>query len=193
MAMSSNDDSTDLTGKLLIASPGMTDPRFANAVIFMCAHSEDGAMGLIVNMPAPEIKIESLLAQLDVPVTGEVRETMIHFGGPVETGRGFVLHSQDYLSEQGTMTVGSDFAMTASVEILQSLAHGKGPTRALLMLGYSGWGPGQLESEIVQNGWLVTEADPGIVFRDDGADKWAEALRFAGIDPRMLSAVGGSA
>ena len=150
-------------------------------------------MGLIVNMPAPEIKIQSLLAQLNVPLTGETRDIMIHFGGPVETGRGFVLHSPDYLSEQGTITVGADFAMTASVEILQSLANGKGPSRALLMLGYSGWGPGQLENEIIQNGWLVTQADPGIVFRDDGSDKWAEALRFAGIDPRMLSGTGGSA
>jgi putative transcriptional regulator len=187
------DESFDLTGKLLIASPGMTDPRFANAVIFMCAHSEDGAMGLIVNMPAPEIRIESILAQLDIPIGTPQDDILIHFGGPVETGRGFVLHTADYVGGEGTMKVTRDFSMTASVEILERLATGDGPASALLMLGYSGWGPGQLESEIVQNGWLVTDALPGIVFLGDPSEKWANALRAAGIDPRVLSGAGGSA
>ena len=187
------DESFDLTGKLLIASPGMTDPRFANAVIFMCAHSAEGAMGLIVNMPAPEIRIESILAQLDIPIGTPQDDILIHFGGPVETGRGFVLHTADYVSGEGTMKVTHDFSMTASVEILERLATGDGPASALLMLGYSGWGPGQLESEIVQNGWLVTDALPGIVFLGDPSEKWANALRAAGIDPRVLSGAGGSA
>jgi putative transcriptional regulator len=191
--MQDHDDSFDLTGKLLIASPGMTDPRFANAVIFMCAHSEDGAMGLIVNMPAPEIRIESILAQLDIPIGTPQDDILIHFGGPVETGRGFVLHTADYVGGEGTMKVTRDFSMTASVEILERLATGDGPASALLMLGYSGWGPGQLESEIVQNGWLVTDALPGIVFLGDPSEKWANALRAAGIDPRVLSGAGGSA
>lgn len=191
--MEDQDDTFDLTGKLLIATPGLNDPRFANSVIFICDHSDKGAMGLIINMPAPEIRIEGILAQLDIPVAEGTKDILIHFGGPVETSRGFVLHTNDYVGGDGTMQVTPEFSMTASVEILQRLARGDGPAYALLMLGYSGWGPGQLESEIVQNGWIVSDAMPGIVFMGAADEKWANALRAAGIDPRLLSTEGGSA
>ena len=187
------DDSANLAGKLLIASPGMEDPRFRSAVVFLCAHSEDGSMGLIVNKPTPEIKMHNLLEQLEIPTSGDRREIRVHFGGPVESGRGFVLHSPDYETEDATLQVGKAFAMTASVDILQQLAKGTGPSNAMLMLGYSGWGPGQLEEEIVHNGWLIADAEPGIVFEQDAGGKWQAALATLGIDPILLSAQGGRA
>lgn len=171
----------------------MGDPRFAGAVIFLCAYSDEGAMGLIINRPTPEIPLDNLLEQLQIPIGPEKRNIRVHFGGPVETGRGFVLHSSDYQSEGATLNVNERLSMTASLEILQAMAQGGGPADARLMLGYSGWAPGQLETEIVQNGWLIADAPPDLVFRADTGGIWAAALAQLGIDPLSLSATGGRA
>ena len=183
----------DLTGRLLVAAPGMTDTRFDGSVIFVCAHTPEGAMGLIVNMPTPEVLMDNLLDQLEIPRSGQRRNIGVHFGGPVESGRGFVLHSGDYCADEATLRVNPAFHMTASLDILRQFADGKGPGKALLMLGYAGWGPGQLEAEIVGDGWLVAEASPQIVFDDPPATKWMSAVRSMGIDPVHLSATGGHA
>jgi putative transcriptional regulator len=182
-----------LDGQLLIAMPGMGDLRFARAVIFLCAHSAEGAMGLIVNKPAPELRFADLLRQLKIPVGRELADTRVHFGGPVEHGRGFVLHSSDYALEGASLKVNATFAMTATIDILQDIARGAGPERAILALGYSGWGPGQLEGEIQANGWLTAPADAEIVFGSRDGEKWEAALRKLAIDPRLLSAEGGRA
>ncbi len=182
-----------LDGHLLIAMPSMGDLRFARAVIFLCAHSAEGAMGLIVNKPAPELRFADLLRQLKIPIGPELGEARVHFGGPVEHGRGFVLHSADYAVAQASLKVNASFAMTATIDILQDIARGAGPARAILALGYSGWGPGQLEGEIQANGWLTAPADPDLVFGARDAEKWEGALRKLSIDPRLLSAEGGRA
>ncbi len=186
-------DSAFLAGQLLIAMPGMGDPRFDRSVIFMCAHSAEGAMGLIVNKPASDLRFKDLLAQLDIEPPEEASRMRVHFGGPVEHGRGFVLHSADYAIEGATMKVDDTFAMTATVDILQDMAKGRGPKRALLALGYAGWAPGQLEGEIQANGWLMAPASTGLVFGTPDRQKWEEALKSISIDPRLLSAEGGRA
>lgn len=186
-------DSTDLSGKLLIAMPGMGDPRFDQSVIYMCAHSPEGSMGLIVNKPAPGLKMDDLLEQLKIPRGEGSRGIGVHFGGPVEHGRGFVLHSADYGTGEGTLKVDAQFGMTATRDILQDMALGAGPEQRLLALGYSGWGPGQLEEEIHRNGWLTCDATPEIVFAPDDGAKWLAALRSLGIDPLLLSAEAGRA
>lgn len=182
-----------LEGKLLIAMPGMGDPRFERSVIFMCAHSEDGALGLIVNKPAPELKFATLIEQLGIDAGDPKRDIRVHFGGPVENGRGFVLHSADYESDESTLKVDDTFGMTATLDVLEDIANGFGPNSALLALGYSGWGPGQLEDEILQNGWLTCQAAPEIVFGADDEGKWNAALSTLGIDARMLSGTAGRA
>ena len=181
-----------LSGKLLIAMPGMGDPRFEKTVIFLCAHSEDGALGLVVNRRAGTVKREDLFRQLGIeprPGAGGA----IHYGGPVETGRGFVLHSTDWRLPTATLEVDEAFAMTATVDVLKAIAEGVGPRRAMIALGYSGWGGGQLESELRRNGWLTCDADEEIVFGEDDSGKWAAALARLGIDPSLLSATGGTA
>ncbi len=185
--------SMELAGKLLIAMPGMADPRFAESVVFVCAHSDDGALGLIINKPAPDLKLGDLLEQLGIPKGHASRDIRVHFGGPVEHGRGFVLHSPDYSSSEATLDIDSRFAMTATQDVLQALAEGAGPDLAMLMLGYAGWGGGQLESEIMANGWLVADASPEIVFATDSGAKWGAALKSLGVDPKMLSASAGRA
>lgn len=188
-----------LSGQLLIAMPGMSDPRFDKSVIYMCAHSEQGAMGLIVNKTAPLMRFGDLLAQLDLlPHTPpdhapDILAMPVLYGGPVEPERGFVLHSSDYLSEEASLPVSDSIAITATVDILRDLAVGKGPTRALLALGYSGWAPGQIEDEIQRNGWLTCEADDEIIFRLDFAARYVAALRKLKIDPAMLSTESGRA
>ena len=182
-----------IEGKLLIAMPGMGDPRFDHSVIYMCAHSEDGALGLIINKPTPELKFSSLLEQLKIGAAKPERDIRVHFGGPVENGRGFVLHSGDYVSDESTLQVDDAFGMTATLDVLEDLANGTGPDSALLALGYSGWGPGQLEEEILQNGWLTCDATPEIVFGADDSGKWTEALNTLGVDPLMLSGAAGRA
>lgn len=184
----------DLTGQLLIAMPGMGDPRFDRSVVLMCAHSGDGAMGLIVNKPLPELGFRDLLRQLRVPGADHpAAEIRVQFGGPVEHGRGFVLHSDDYAATGSTLHFRGGYGMTATLDILEHIARGDGPSRAFLALGYSGWGPGQLEAEIARNGWLTAEASPEIVFGADNAGKWGKALKSLGIDPILLSSDAGRA
>ncbi|WP_424930382.1 YqgE/AlgH family protein [Amaricoccus tamworthensis] len=182
-----------LEGQLLIAMPGMGDPRFEKSVVFVCSHSDQGAMGLIVNKPAPDLRFDTLLEQLDITSTIDLRNTPVHFGGPVEHGRGFVLHTPDYAVDGGSIQVNTGFSMTATLDILRDMAVGRGPDLSLLALGYSGWGPGQLESEIRQNAWLTASADQELVFGGNSAGKWDAALRSLDIDPRLLSGGGGSA
>ena len=183
----------DLAGKLLIAMPGMGDPRFAHAVILVCAHSPEGSMGLIVNKPAPDLNFDGLLDHLSILKRGHNRDIRVHFGGPVERSRGFVLHSRDYAGGQATMTVEGGYGMTATLDVLEALADGRGPMDALLALGYSGWGPGQLEAEIVRNDWLTADAASDLVFSTDDGGKWTAALRRMGIDPITLSSTAGRA
>ena len=178
---------------MLIAMPGMQDPRFDRAVIYLCAHAEDGTMGLIVNKPATEVRFADLLDQLDIPRGDGTKDIRVHYGGPVETGRGFVLHTDDYASDAGTMRVDDGIAMTATLDVLTDIADGGGPDRSMLALGYAGWGPGQLEDEIADNGWLMADARADILFGRASEYKWTAALKVLGIDPLGLSATGGRA
>ncbi len=189
-----------LDGQLLIAMPVMGDPRFERSVIYLCAHSSEGAMGIIVNHPAGSIDFPELLVQLDIikkadqiklPETAETMKVLK--GGPVDTGRGFVLHSSDFFIENATLRIDDDISLTATVDILKAIARGKGPRHAILALGYAGWAPGQLENEIQCNGWLHCDADPELIFGADTDEKYARALRKIGIDPGMLSNEAGHA
>jgi len=182
-----------LAGQILIAMPGMADPRFDHSVILICAHSAEGTMGLIVNKPLEDMSFHGLLQHLKIPRAPEGRDIRVHLGGPVERGRGFVLHSPDWEAGRGTMAVPGGFGMTATTDILAALASGGGPGKALLALGYSGWGPGQLEAEIARNDWLTSEVPEGLVFGADDRAKWTAALRGMGIDPLTLSASAGRA
>lgn len=190
--LSRMDDVTDLTGKLLIAMPGIGDPRFEKTVVLLCAHGADGGMGLIVNKPAAEIVLTDLFEQLSIPGAAPL-EARVHFGGPMETSRGFVLHSAGYRQDDTTLDVAGRFGMTATLDILRAMASGDGPDQALVALGYAGWGPGQLESEIARNGWLVADGAPEIVFDRDHCAKWSSAVRSLGVDPVLLSGGGGRA
>ena len=192
MPTASHPTDMELAGQLLIAMPGMGDPRFEKSVVFMCAHSEEGALGLIVNKPMDELTFAALLQQLDIEARG-APALDVHFGGPVEGGRGFVLHSSDYRSPGSTMEVDGTFGMTATLDILEDIARGRGPARALLALGYAGWGPGQLEGEIIQNGWLTCRATEELVFGCDNDRKWQAALTELGVDALLLSAEAGRA
>ncbi|MFZ1467405.1 MAG: YqgE/AlgH family protein [Paracoccaceae bacterium] len=183
----------DLAGRLLVAMPGMSDPRFHRSVILICAHSDDGAMGLIVNKPLTDLTFAGLVEQLGLPVSAPDRDIRLRFGGPVERGRGFVLHSDDWIGTEATMQVPGGLRMTATLDILEALATGGGPARALLALGYSGWGPGQLEAEIGRNDWLVAQPGVDLVFSDQDPGKWTGALALIGIDPVTLSPTSGRA
>ncbi len=180
------------TGHLLAAMPQMEDPRFERSVIYLCAHNAEGAMGLVVNRLFDAITFPDLLEQLNIETGPKTEQIRVHFGGPVESGRGFVLHTDDYVRD-GTLKVRSGFALTATVDILKAIAVGEGPRRSLLALGYSGWGPGQLESEIAANGWLVVPADPTIVFDPELEDKWQRALAATGVSIASLSGFAGRA
>ncbi len=183
----------DLTGKLLIAMPGMGDMRFEHAVIFICSHGARGAMGLIVNKPAQDVRLSHLLEQLDITPDPPAQDMTVYFGGPVEGARGFVLHSPDYCSDLQSLSISDAFSMTATLDILEDIATGQGPERALMLLGYAGWGPGQLEGEIAMNGWLTADADPDLVFGRADDEKWGAALHSFGVDPLSLSASAGHA
>lgn len=183
----------DLTGSLLLAMPGMGDPRFDRSVVFMCAHSDEGAMGLIINKPAEDIDLRDLMDQLDIETQSALPRSAVHIGGPVETARGFVLHSTEYRSRLQTLAVNAAFGMTATLDILEDIALGNGPAQALVALGYAGWGAGQLEAEIARNGWLTVEAHPELVFATADDDKWGAALGALGVDPLGLSGTAGRA
>ncbi|WP_281984343.1 YqgE/AlgH family protein [Thalassorhabdomicrobium marinisediminis] len=186
-------ETTNLVGKLLIAMPDMGDPRFDHAVIYICAHTPEGAMGLIVNKPTPDVRFSDLLEQLSIEEGDLAVDVRVHYGGPVETGRGFVLHTADYASGAGTMEVAEGVSMTATLDILEDIATGSGPKRSMLGLGYAGWGPQQLEGELMQNGWLVCDATEDILFGRAAEHKWTAALKVLGINPLMLSTSGGRA
>lgn len=183
----------DLTGKMILAMPAMGDPRFDRAVILICAHSPEGAMGLIVNKPLNDLSFQDLLAQLKIETSDRRRDIRLHFGGPVERGRGFVLHSPDYKGGATTTRVGRAYGMTATLDVLEDLARGRGPEQAILALGYTGWGPGQLEGEIARNDWLTSDASDSLVFGSENTAKWAEALKAMGIPPLSLSPTSGRA
>ncbi|MCI4664656.1 MAG: YqgE/AlgH family protein [Neomegalonema sp.] len=182
-----------LVGRMIIAMPNIGDPRFERTVIYLFAHQLDGAMGLIVNRPTDDLHFSDLLDQLELEANEDTNETQIRFGGPVEVGRGFVLHSADYHRADETLRVDDQMSMTTTVDILKAMADGGGPQKALLALGYAGWGPGQLEREILENGWLHCEVDQEIVFDDDDETKWARALAKIGVNPSALSPTAGSA
>ncbi len=183
-----------LLGRLLIAMPGMGDPRFDRAVVYLCAHSDEGAMGLIVNKPATDLRFADLLESLGLPRPQKgARDIRVHFGGPVEGGRGFVLHSSDFASEGGTMRVDEEVSMTATLDVLERIAEGDGPKSSMLALGYAGWGPGQLEGEIAQNAWLTGPARADILWGRANEHKWGAALKAIGVDPQILSSSTGRA
>jgi putative transcriptional regulator len=189
-----------LDGQMLIAMPTMRDERFARSLIYICAHSSEGAMGIVVNQPAVNIKFPDLLVQLDVIPAAELIQlprkagtVKVLKGGPVETGRGFVLHSADFFIENSTLPIDNGICLTATLDILKAIAHGNGPQSAVLALGYAGWAPGQLENEITENGWLNCEADAELIFGTDADSKYEAAMRKIGIDLGMLSSEAGHA
>lgn len=181
-----------LAGQVLIAMPQMQDPRFERAVVYLCAHSADGAMGLVVNRLIDSFQFTDLLDQLNIPATPACQHIRVHFGGPVETGRGFVLHSSDYELD-GTLKVDNRFALTATIDVLKDIAKGAGPRRNLLALGYAGWGPGQLDTEMRDNVWLTAPADEDLLFAGDIAHTWEKALARLHIDLSLLSSDAGHA
>ena len=189
-----------LDGQMLIAMPSMRDERFTRSVIYVCAHSSEGAMGIIVNQPAPNINFPDLLVQLEVIPASDLIQlpqragtVKVLKGGPVETGRGFVLHSADFFIENSTLPIDEGICLTATLDILKAIARGDGPASALLALGYAGWAAGQLENEIQENGWLHCAADPELIFGADTESKYEKALRKIGIDLGMLSSEAGHA
>lgn len=181
-----------LDGQLLVAMPAMGDERFSRSVIYLCAHTADGAMGLVVNKLLDTLTFPDLLHQLDIKESDKNKRIRVHFGGPVESARGFVLHSTDYMHD-ATMVVADNVALTATVDVLKAMAQGEGPRKSLLALGYAGWAPGQLDAEIHANGWLLCTADDELVFGTDVVSKWNQAVAKIGIDVGKLSTEAGHA
>jgi putative transcriptional regulator len=189
-----------LDSQMLIAMPAMLDDRFARSLIYVCAHSSEGAMGIVVNHPAPNINFSDLLVKLDVIPAADVIQlpsragvVKVMRGGPVETERGFVLHSADFFIENSTLPIDDGICLTATLDILKAIARGDGPVSAILALGYAGWAPGQLESEIQGNGWLHCAPDSDLIFGTDTGGKYDKALKKLGIDLGMLSSEAGHA
>lgn len=183
---------TSLAGQILIAMPGLPDPEFAHSVVYLCAHSNEGAMGIIINRPLREPSFADLLGQLAVGPTPPARAIGLCKGGPVDNSRGFVLHTADWTGD-GSLRVDEKMALTASLDILKAIAAGGGPSQGMLALGYAGWGPGQLDAEIQQNAWLSAPADISLLFDDDHETKWRRALASLRIDPLLLSTAAGRA
>lgn len=181
-----------LTGQCLVAMPAMQDPRFEHAVVYLCAHSPEGAMGIVLNRELPDMPLSKLMEQLNIPLTPACVDMPVHFGGPVEPGRGFVLHSSDFMTDS-SMLVDSRRALTATLDILRAVAEGRGPRQCLMALGYSGWGAGQLDAELRDNAWLVVSADDALLFGQDNPKKWQRAIAKLGIDPAKLSSTAGNA
>jgi putative transcriptional regulator len=192
MAASSQQSGSHFTGMMLIAMPSMADTRFSRSVVYVCSHSEEGAMGLVVNQVIDQLRLPAVLQQLGIESEGMAEDQPVHLGGPVESNRGFVLHSADYQLES-TLLIDENFALTATVEILRAIAEGKGPRRLVLALGYAGWAPGQLDAEILANGWLIAPGDADIVFDQEDDTKWHRALAKLKIDPILLSGAVGHA
>jgi len=187
-----DDSATSLTGQILIAMPAMGDPRFAQAVIYLCDHTATGAMGIVDNQPLDSPSFADLLGQLHIEPVPPARSIQLCSGGPVDNARGFVLHSADWTGE-GSLRVGESIALTASLDVLKAIAGGGGPKQGVLALGYTGWGPGQLDAEMQQNAWLSAPADPALVFDEDYDGKWRRALAALRIDPLLLSSAAGHA
>lgn len=185
-------EDTNLTGHLLIAMPGMEDPRFAGAVILLCAHTPDGAMGIVLNQPLAKPSFDALLQQLDVKPVPPARRIQLCSGGPVDGGRGFVLHTSDWTSD-GSLRVDDNLALTASLDVLQEIAGGGGPREGLLALGYAQWGAGQLDREMGENVWLSAPAKLDLLFDTDFESKWRRALGVLGVNPLSLVGVAGHA
>ena len=171
---------------LLIAMPSMNEGFFTRSVIYVCAHSAAGAMGIVINQRLPDVQFYDLLTQLHLPKSQLVVEPIVHFGGPVETGRGFVLHSTDFMRED-TVRINDSMCITGTIDILRAIAEGKGPNRSIFALGYAGWSAGQLEQEMQQNSWITAPADEEIIFNTDLTKKWERALGRLGINPLLLS------
>ncbi|HEX4159193.1 MAG TPA: YqgE/AlgH family protein [Rhizomicrobium sp.] len=182
-----------LEGKLLIAMPGMADPHFEKSVIFMCAHSSEGAMGIMINKAVAGLSFHDLMEKLELNVNPDTPNFPILYGGPVETGRGFVLHSGDYEGSEATLPVSEDISLTATLDILRAMADGRGPQHAIFALGYAGWTAGQIEDEIRRNGWIHCDCDPELLFNGELDSKWSAALRKLGIDVSGLSLHAGHA
>ena len=189
-----------LDGQMLIAMPSMRDARFSRTLIYMCAHSFEGAMGIVINQPASNVTFSDLLVQLEVIPAADLIQlpqragtVKVLKGGPVETGRGFVLHSADFFLENSTLPIDEGVCLTATLDILKAIARGDGPRSAVLALGYAGWAPGQLENEIHQNGWLHCAADFELIFGQNNDAKYELALKKIGIHPGMLSSEAGHA
>ncbi|MFK7944840.1 MAG: YqgE/AlgH family protein [Paracoccaceae bacterium] len=191
MIVGTQQDATQfLDGQILIAVPGMQDPRFQHSLVYICAHSEEGAMGLIINKVTEDLVWRDLFEKLDIPIDPLGAPRPVYFGGPVEQGRGFVLHSSDYHAEDATLAIDGGTSMTATLDVLQSLGARQGPERALVALGYSGWAAGQLEAELQLNGWLNCPPDDDLLFGSDDEGKWGRALAKLGVDPALLGAGG---
>ncbi|MEM6615299.1 MAG: YqgE/AlgH family protein [Pseudomonadota bacterium] len=189
-----------LDGNLLIAMPGMADPRFARTLVYICAHSSDGAMGLVVNQLAEKMSFRQLISQLDIFEEDEMLadaksnwDTPVHQGGPVETGRGFVLHSSDYYRDNSTLMINDEFSLTATLDVLRAIVTGTGPDRSVVALGYAGWAPGQLESEMQENSWLHCTCEPDLIFDHDVETKYGRAVQTLGFDLSMLATEAGHA
>ena len=182
-----------LAGKFLIASPAMQDPRFRGAVIYMCVHDDEQAMGIIINKPKPDLKLSTMLPHLGVKGGVTNKDSQVLYGGPVETERGFVLHSRDFFHLDTSLPLSPTLALSTSKNILTALVNENSPARAVLALGYAGWDSGQLEDEIKNNGWLVSSADEQMIFADNPDGKWKQALGQLGISPELLSAQAGNA
>lgn len=184
-----------LSGKLLLAMPGMADPRFERAVIALCVHDEGGAVGIGIGHKRAGLRFRGLLKQLEIE-RGEAPDRAVHHGGPVEPGRGFVLHSTDW-GGQDTLQVngpsGPIFAMTGTIDVLKAIAEGRGPARWIASLGYAGWESGQLEAEMTRHGWLAADSSEAILFDTPTDERWAAAFKAAGVDPRLLSSETGAA
>ncbi|MEO1017717.1 MAG: YqgE/AlgH family protein [Pseudomonadota bacterium] len=188
----SSSNQPELSGQLLVAMPTMSDARFAHSVIYLCAHSDEGAMGLVINNPVNSMTIDDVATQMGIVTGRNQADIPVLAGGPVESTRGFLLHTPD-LANASTLHIDDRFALTATVDGLKAIVEGNGPRRCLLALGYAGWAPGQLDAEIQGNGWLVVPADAEIVFGGDVSSKWLRALRSIGVDPSLLSTAVGHA
>jgi putative transcriptional regulator len=189
------DQPTFLSGKLLLAMPGMADPRFERAVIALCVHDENGAIGVGIGHKRAGIGFRGLLKQLDID-PGETPERAVHHGGPVEPGRGFVLHSTDWGGQDTLHVAGPDgtiFAMTGTIDVLRAIAEGRGPEQWIVALGYAGWGEGQLDEELTRHGWFTAQTDTKILFDTPTDERWAAAFKAEGIDPRLLASETGAA